>query len=146
MHEPTAKQTLSNETAFFQNTGRAVVFYIAYRPDAEQRRLLQSPAHDFGQDFRRQSLPLPLRRQHISAIEAVWSALAQRERASDAVVLAAHDHVGALDLRRGGDASLNVRSGIVGAAMRSPDQIADDIFILSIGAEDCIGIYGADWP
>jgi len=76
----------------------------------------------------------------------VWRTLTQRERASNVIVLAADHHVGALDLGRGGEAVLDIGLSLAEVAMRSPDEIADDIFILSIGTKDCTGISSANWP
>jgi hypothetical protein len=83
--------------------------------------------------------------QYISTIQAMWSTLAQCECASNAVVLATDYHVGALDLWWGGDTTSNVGLRLTETAMRSPDEIAGNIFVLSIGAENRAGITRADW-
>jgi hypothetical protein len=76
----------------------------------------------------------------------VRGALAQSERTSDEVVPAAYKYVSALDLPWRGHAALNIGLGFAEAAVRSPNQIARNLFVLSIGTEDRLGILDCDWP
>ena len=76
----------------------------------------------------------------------VRGTLAQRERTSDHIVIAAQDHVRALDLGWRGYAPFDIGLGFAKAAVWSPYQIADYFFVLSIAVKDGIDILNCDWP
>src|SRR5437762_3787166 len=146
MYQPAVQQSLSDKTRFFQHSGRADIIHVAYRPDAEHGTLAQGPRRDLVQNFRHQALPPIPACEYIATIESVRSALAQSERTPDEVVLAANKHVSALDLRWRGHATLHIRFGVDQASVRSPNQVARNLFVLSVGTEDRVSILDRDWP
>jgi hypothetical protein len=77
----------------------------------------------------------------VAAIETMRCALAQCDRTLDNFVLAAHQHVSALDFRWRGYAAVNIELGFAGAAVRSPYQVARYLFVLSMAVEDGIDIH-----
>jgi hypothetical protein len=74
------------------------------------------------------------------------SALAQREGASDDIVVAAHQQVSSLDVGRGRNAVLEIRLRFPPIAMGPPYHVASDLFVLNIGIEDRVGILDDHWP
>ena len=72
--------------------------------------------------------------------------MAKPESTADHVVVTAHEHVGALDVCRGGDAALDIGLGFGAAVVWLPDRIPRDLLVLCIGIEDRFGILYCDWP
>ena len=71
---------------------------------------------------------------------------AQRKGAADDMIVIAHQHVGALNRARGRNTALDVCLRFLSIAMRSPNHIAGDLFILGIGIEDRVGIPDRNRP